>query len=290
METSLDKSALAGAPAGTGTGAAAQPAAKVQRTVYSVLGAISFSHLLNDMIQSLILAIYPMLKDNFSLSFGQIGLITLTYQITASLLQPLVGSYTRQASEAVFAARRHGLHACRTVADVGRAQLRRAAGGGGTGRLRFVGVPSGIVAGGAHGVGRTARARAVAVSGRRQCGFVARPAARRVDRDSARPAQHRVVFGGRARRDRRADADRPLVQGASVGEEGAQRRRSRHAVAQQGHVRNGRADPAGVLEVFLSGQHQQLLHLLSDRQVPSAGAGRAGSSVRVPAARSRWAP
>jgi FSR family fosmidomycin resistance protein-like MFS transporter len=97
METSLDKSALAGAsasPAGAANPAAAQPAAKVQRTVYSVLGAISFSHLLNDMIQSLILAIYPMLKDNFSLSFGQIGLITLTYQITASLLQPLVGSYT----------------------------------------------------------------------------------------------------------------------------------------------------------------------------------------------------
>ncbi|MBB5443464.1 MULTISPECIES: MFS transporter [unclassified Paraburkholderia] len=97
METSLDKNALAGASA---TGASASPAAaapaaaKVQRTVYSVLGAISFSHLLNDMIQSLILAIYPMFKDNFSLSFGQIGLITLTYQITASLLQPLVGSYT----------------------------------------------------------------------------------------------------------------------------------------------------------------------------------------------------
>ncbi|CAB3801317.1 Fosmidomycin resistance protein [Paraburkholderia ultramafica] len=96
METSLDKGALAGASAAGGTPAApaAQPAAKLQRTVYSVLGAISFSHLLNDMIQSLILAIYPMLKDNFSLSFGQIGLITLTYQITASLLQPLVGSYT----------------------------------------------------------------------------------------------------------------------------------------------------------------------------------------------------
>ncbi|MBB4515099.1 MFS transporter [Paraburkholderia fungorum] len=92
METSLDKSALAGASASPASTAA--PAAKVQRTVYSVLGAISFSHLLNDMIQSLILAIYPMLKDNFSLSFGQIGLITLTYQITASLLQPLVGSYT----------------------------------------------------------------------------------------------------------------------------------------------------------------------------------------------------
>jgi MFS transporter, FSR family, fosmidomycin resistance protein len=98
METSLEKSALAGATAASATSSpaagAAQPAAKVQRTVYSVLGAISFSHLLNDMIQSLILAIYPMLKDNFSLSFGQIGLITLTYQITASLLQPLIGIYT----------------------------------------------------------------------------------------------------------------------------------------------------------------------------------------------------
>lgn len=64
------------------------------RTDYPVLGAISFSHLLNDMIQSLILAIYPMLKADFTLSFAQIGLITLTYQITASLLQPLVGLYT----------------------------------------------------------------------------------------------------------------------------------------------------------------------------------------------------
>ncbi|WP_321964959.1 MFS transporter [Paraburkholderia sp. J7] len=92
METSLDKRALPGAAAGS-SAAASAPAA-VQRTVYSVLGAISFSHLLNDMIQSLILAIYPMLKDNFSLSFTQIGLITLTYQITASMLQPLVGVYT----------------------------------------------------------------------------------------------------------------------------------------------------------------------------------------------------
>ena len=100
MESSLDKRAMAAAgSAGAGAGAippAATPSAAshAQRTVYSVLGAISFSHLLNDMIQSLILAIYPMLKDNFSLSFGQIGLITLVYQITASLLQPLVGTYT----------------------------------------------------------------------------------------------------------------------------------------------------------------------------------------------------
>jgi FSR family fosmidomycin resistance protein-like MFS transporter len=64
------------------------------RTDYPILGAISFSHLLNDMIQSLIVAIYPLLKSGFQLSFAQVGLITLAYQITASLLQPLVGLVT----------------------------------------------------------------------------------------------------------------------------------------------------------------------------------------------------
>ncbi|MCK9516040.1 MAG: MFS transporter [Ottowia sp.] len=61
---------------------------------YRVLGAISLSHGLNDMIQSLILAIYPILKAEFALSFMQVGMITLTYQVTASLLQPAVGLYT----------------------------------------------------------------------------------------------------------------------------------------------------------------------------------------------------
>lgn len=65
-----------------------------QRTSFRILGAISFSHMINDTMQSLILAIYPILKGEFNLSFAQIGLITLTYQLTASLLQPLVGMYT----------------------------------------------------------------------------------------------------------------------------------------------------------------------------------------------------
>jgi len=69
-------------------------AAKPAQTAMAVLATISFSHLLNDMMQSLLLAIYPMLKSGFHLSFAQIGLITLTYQTTASLLQPLVGLYT----------------------------------------------------------------------------------------------------------------------------------------------------------------------------------------------------
>ncbi|MBI2254324.1 MAG: MFS transporter [Proteobacteria bacterium] len=65
-----------------------------EKAARRVLLTISFCHMLNDMMQSLILAIYPMLKASFSLSFGQIGLITLTFQITASLLQPLIGMYT----------------------------------------------------------------------------------------------------------------------------------------------------------------------------------------------------
>jgi FSR family fosmidomycin resistance protein-like MFS transporter len=65
-----------------------------ENTVFAVLMAISVSHLLNDTIQSVIPAIYPLLKESFHLSFTQIGLITLTFQLTASLLQPFVGLYT----------------------------------------------------------------------------------------------------------------------------------------------------------------------------------------------------
>jgi MFS transporter, FSR family, fosmidomycin resistance protein len=65
-----------------------------EKTVMSILLAISFSHLLNDTIQSLISAIYPVVKESFHLSFAQIGLITLSFQLTASLLQPVVGFYT----------------------------------------------------------------------------------------------------------------------------------------------------------------------------------------------------
>jgi FSR family fosmidomycin resistance protein-like MFS transporter len=63
------------------------------RTVFAVILAIGVCHLLNDMMQSLLPAIYPNLKEEFSLDFRQVGLVTLTYQITASLLQPLVGLY-----------------------------------------------------------------------------------------------------------------------------------------------------------------------------------------------------
>jgi len=61
---------------------------------YIVLAGISLSHFLNDTMQSLIASIYPILKDNYALDFAQIGLITLAFQFTASLLQPVVGYFT----------------------------------------------------------------------------------------------------------------------------------------------------------------------------------------------------
>jgi FSR family fosmidomycin resistance protein-like MFS transporter len=63
-------------------------------TAFTVLAAISFSHLLNDTIQAVLPAIYPLLKSSFALSFAQVGLMGLTQQVTASLLQPVVGWYT----------------------------------------------------------------------------------------------------------------------------------------------------------------------------------------------------
>ncbi|WP_338016696.1 MFS transporter [Oleomonas cavernae] len=84
-----DTTADAAAPAITA--ARALPA---EGATYGILLAVSFCHFLNDLMQSLLPAIYPMLKSNFALDFGQIGLVTFTFQITGSLLQPLVGFYT----------------------------------------------------------------------------------------------------------------------------------------------------------------------------------------------------
>jgi MFS transporter, FSR family, fosmidomycin resistance protein len=70
------------------------PQPTINPTIYPILLAISFSHLLNDTIQSLIPSIYPLIKNTYQLNFAQIGMITLTFQLAASLLQPFVGFYT----------------------------------------------------------------------------------------------------------------------------------------------------------------------------------------------------
>lgn len=77
----------------TDTTTASAPVHK-DNTVYAILLAVSFCHFLNDVMQSLLAALYPMIKDGYGLDFWQIGLLTLTFQGTASLLQPVIGIYT----------------------------------------------------------------------------------------------------------------------------------------------------------------------------------------------------
>ncbi|MEI6945869.1 MFS transporter [Paraflavisolibacter sp. H34] len=76
----------------TSTLAAPRPAAS--QTIYVILFTISFSHLLNDMLQAVVPSVYPIIKEKYHLTFTQVGFITLTYQLTASILQPFVGYYT----------------------------------------------------------------------------------------------------------------------------------------------------------------------------------------------------
>ncbi|SHG35184.1 MFS transporter, FSR family, fosmidomycin resistance protein [Flavobacterium fluvii] len=78
----------------TNTASAIDENSIVQKTVYSILFSIAFAHLLNDLMQVVIPSTYPLLKEKFSLSFTQIGLITFVFQLTASILQPFIGFYT----------------------------------------------------------------------------------------------------------------------------------------------------------------------------------------------------
>ena len=73
---------------------ASKPIDLVNKTIFSILFSISFAHLLNDLIQSIIPSVYPILKQNYGLSFTQIGIITFSFQLTASIFQPFVGYYT----------------------------------------------------------------------------------------------------------------------------------------------------------------------------------------------------
>src|SRR3989442_13089007 len=88
-----DRSLASGA---THTVAAVSSRAATQAisTTFSVILSLGFCHLLNDMMQSLVPALYPILKGSYGLSFSQVGMITLAFQCTASMLQPLVGLYT----------------------------------------------------------------------------------------------------------------------------------------------------------------------------------------------------
>ena len=89
-----DASAAIVTPALAAAGSAPSIPSAAVTTTFSILFAISFCHTLNDMMQSLLPALYPMLKSSYRLSYSQIGILTFVFQVTASLLQPLIGSFT----------------------------------------------------------------------------------------------------------------------------------------------------------------------------------------------------
>jgi MFS family permease len=140
-----------------------------------VLAAISTSHVVNDMMQSLILAIYPVIKGGFNLSFTQIGLITLTYQLTASIFQPLVGMATDRRPAPYSLPIGMASTLCGMLL-LGFAPIRGGADGCGDGRHWFGHLPSGSLAHRAAGLGWPPWLRAVGVPGRRQFRYRARPA------------------------------------------------------------------------------------------------------------------
>ncbi len=150
----------------------ARPSARVRRAArrrrIGILFAVSASHMLNDMMQSLAPALYPVFRDQYSLTFFQTGIITLVFQITASLLQPLIGLVTdrRPAPRALPFAM--GFTLIGLVLLAFSSSYRDAAGLGRPDRRRQRRVSPGSVARGARGVGRQARLRAEPVPGRRQ--------------------------------------------------------------------------------------------------------------------------
>jgi MFS transporter, FSR family, fosmidomycin resistance protein len=93
-ENIVGQSTVGVAPLGSVSSAPSLRPASETNTTLAILVSLSVCHLLNDMNQSLVPALYPILKESYSLDFGQIGLITLAFQLTASLLQPVVGMVT----------------------------------------------------------------------------------------------------------------------------------------------------------------------------------------------------
>ena len=89
-----DRSLASGAPPAAAAVSSRAATPPISTTTFSVILALSFCHLLNDLMQSLVPALYPILKTSYGLSFSQVGLITLAFQCTASMLQPVVGLYT----------------------------------------------------------------------------------------------------------------------------------------------------------------------------------------------------
>ena len=176
--------------------------AKVAGPAYIVLAGISFSHFLNDTMQSLIASVYPILKDNYALDFAQIGMITLAFQFTASLLQPVVGHFTDKKAQPFSLAIGMGLTFFGLLLLSRGASIRHHPDRGGAGRAGLGRLPSGIGAHRAARFRRPLRLCAIGVSTRRQFWQLDGPGAGGVDRGAVRPAL--VSPGSRSSRSSRS--------------------------------------------------------------------------------------
>ena len=143
-------------------------AATGESTLFALLLTLSVAHMLNDTVQSLLPAVYPILKQTFRLSFSQVGLITLAFQLTASLLQPFVGLYTDKNPKPYSLPIGMSVTLCGLLLLAFANHFFVVLIAGGAGRRRLIDLPSGILARRAHGLRRSARAGAIPVPGRRQ--------------------------------------------------------------------------------------------------------------------------
>ena len=155
---------------------------------YVVLAGISFSHFLNDTMQSLIASVYPILKDNYALDFAQIGMITLAFQFTASLLQPVVGHFTDKKAQPFSLAIGMGFTFFGLLLLSVAHALSDHPGRGGAGRPWLGGVPSGVGADRAACLRRPLRLCAIGVPARRQFRHLDGAGAGGADRGAVRPA------------------------------------------------------------------------------------------------------
>ena len=264
------------------------------QTAVGILAAISFCHMLNDMMQSLLPAMYPMLKGAYRLSFGQIGLLTFTFQFTASLLQPLIGAYADRRPRPYSLAVGMGftLAGLLLLAYAGSyALLLCGAALIGTGSSVFHPESSRVArmaSGGRHGLAQSVfqvGGNFGSAAGPLLAAFIVLP-----------HGQTSVAwFSGVALLG--------MVVLFNVGhwyKRHGVMRLKRAAAAASGHTAPARdhrhrgAPGADLLQVLLPGEHHQLLHLLPHRSLPRLGAQRAAAAVRLSrlrrARRLHWRP
>ena len=250
-------------------------------TAVGVIVALSASHLLNDTMQSLASALYPVFREKYCADILPDRRHNPGFP-DHGLSPPAADRYgSRQAAGQRDPALRYGLHAGRPRA----ARLRQLLsvdphlGRGGRNRQRRL--SPGSVARRAVRIGRAAWIRPEPVSGRRQFRAVARPAAGGVHRRAVRPEFRRGFHCARAGRGRASDRRRALVRGAP-----GRKKQSGGGCRPDPSARDRRSHPLcvdrdAVFESGLSRQHQQLLHVLSDSDLRRIDPERAGPAVRV---------